>query len=92
MIETSKNQQIQFIFISKKKFFNDVENVTFFHEFDDITFFIDDDVLSFLQKTDSYEMMTFVKNQFENQNSQNRKKNDNVRSIIFTISLDSRRA
>ena len=92
MIETAKLQQIQFTFISKKKLSNDAENVTSSHEPDGTTPFIDDDAPSLLQETDSHEMMTFVKNQLEDQDSQNRRKSDSVRSIISTISLDSRRA
>lgn len=92
MIEAAKLHQIQFISVSKKKkSSDDVENVPSSHEPDDAIPPLNGDALSLLQETDGHEMMIFVGDQVEDQDSQSRR-SDNVRSIISTISLDSRRA
>jgi hypothetical protein len=93
MIEAAKFQQIQFISVPKKKKpSGDVEDVTSSHEPDGATPPLDGDALSLLQETDGHEMMIFVGDQVEDQDSQSRRRSDSVRSIISTISLGSRRA
>lgn len=92
MIETAKHRQIHFISIPKKRPSGDAEDVTSSHEPDGATPPIDGDTLSLLQETDGHEMMTFVEDHLEDQDSQSRRRSDTVRSIISTITPDSRRA